>query len=146
MLHASPCARAQPDARAAANLLVKTMDARVRKVIELMRSGFHRPVDIDELARSVNLTPSRLRHLFKAETGAPPARYLRTLRMRKAESLLAGTFMRVKEIASVVGAKDESHFMRDFKKLYGLTPSQYRATVHAPDAERAREVAKSASG
>lgn len=96
---------------------------------------FQRNLDIEALARAVNLTPSRLRCLFKAETGIPPTQYIRTLRMRKAETLLATTFMRVKEIVPVVGAKDESHFMRDFKKLYGLTPSKYREKTQASRAE-----------
>lgn len=112
------------------------MDARVRRVLELIHGEFQQQINIEELAKAVNLTPSRLRHLFKAEMGTSPTQYLRDLRMRKAQTLLATTFMRVKEIVPIVGAKDESHFMRDFKKLYGLTPSQYREKTNAFFAEQ----------
>jgi AraC-like DNA-binding protein len=55
-----------------------------------------------------------------------PAKYLKTLRMRQAATLLTTTFLSVKEIVRRVGLTDESHFVRDFKRLYGRTPSEYR--------------------
>lgn len=118
------------------------MDIRVRKVIELLHAESHRRIEIEELAGAVNLSPSRLRHLFKYETGVSPGRYLRDLRMRKAKTLLGNTFMRVKEIVHAVGANDESHFMRDYKNIYGVTPSQYREIAHASAAAEAADDAR----
>ena len=40
--------------------------------------------------------------------------------------LLTTTFLSVKEIVRRVGLTDESHFVRDFKRFYGVTPSEYR--------------------
>jgi AraC-like DNA-binding protein len=47
--------------------------------------------------------------------------------MRKAKKLLEFTFLNVKEVMNRVGAYDASHFVRDFKRTYGVTPAQYRA-------------------
>ncbi len=50
--------------------------------------------------------------------------------MQQARKLLEETFLSVKQIMSAVGLKDESHFTRDFKKAYGLSPVRYRLTFH----------------
>jgi AraC-like DNA-binding protein len=102
------------------------MEHRVRKVIALAEESLHKGWSPAELAAMVNLSPSRLHQLFKEETGVPPARYLRRLRMRRAKELLESTHLSVKQVMAVVGLTDESHFVRDFKKSYGLTPARYR--------------------
>ena len=102
-------------------------DPRVRKVISLMEENYHRELSLDVLARSVRLSRWHLGHLFKNEVGDSPSRYLRALRMRRAGVLLATTFLTVKEIMYRVGVRDQSHFAKDFKSIYGLTPTEYRA-------------------
>jgi transcriptional regulator GlxA family with amidase domain len=46
--------------------------------------------------------------------------------LQAAKNLLETTFLSVKEIVALVGCNDESHFLRSFKTLYGLTPSEHR--------------------
>ncbi len=103
-----------------------TMDQRVLTVIALMKRDPRRAFPLSRMAQSVNLSPARLCYLFKAETGTPPARYLRTLRMQDATTLLVTTFLSVKEIIALVGFTDESHFVKGFKRIYGVTPTEYR--------------------
>jgi transcriptional regulator GlxA family with amidase domain len=79
-----------------------------------------------ELGQLVNLSGSRLRHLFKAEMDQTPAQYLKTIRMSEAATLLRTTFLSVKEIMNRVGISNESHFVHEFKKAHGLAPSKYR--------------------
>jgi AraC family transcriptional regulator, arabinose operon regulatory protein len=102
------------------------VDLRVRQVINLLSEDLSRPFNLDTLAASVNLSPSRLRHLFKSETGLTPAQYLKRLRIEGARKLLEGSFLRLKEVMPRVGVGDESHFVRDFKKAHGLPPIKYR--------------------
>src|SRR5215218_2789874 len=102
------------------------MDYRVRRAIALAEECLQKGWSPARLAESVNLSPSRLHQLFKRETGVPPARYLRLLRMRRARGLLETTHLSVKQVMARVGVTDESHFVRDFKKTYGLTPARYR--------------------
>jgi len=60
-----------------------------------------------------------------------PAQYLKSVRIHQAKELLETTLLSVKEIRARLGINDESHFVRDFKKTYGLPPLQYRIRYHA---------------
>jgi transcriptional regulator GlxA family with amidase domain len=102
------------------------MDPRVERVIALMKGDLRQGLSLGEMAHLVNLSPAHLCNLFKAETGTSPARYLRSLRMIRAQTLLINTFLSVKEIMVGVGLSDQSHFVRDFKRINGTTPTQYR--------------------
>src|SRR5437870_13415660 len=97
------------------------MDYRVHRSIEVMRSAVRdgQTVSPEAVARALNLSMSRFRHLFKHETGASPTAYLRSLRMRHAKQLIETTFLSVKQVMSGVGVNDISHFTRDFKRVYG---------------------------
>ena len=104
------------------------MDRRVQIVRAAIESDFRRAWHIEELGRLVNLSTSRLRHLFKGETGTTPTQYLKSVRMREAQKLLLATFLSVKEIMNRVGITDESYFGHEFRKTYGLAPSKYRSS------------------
>lgn len=81
---------------------------------------------INRLAKEINISKSQLVKLFQIEFELSPVQYVRNLRLEKACDLLETTFLRVKEVAFVVGIGDQSHFVRDFKKKYDLTPTEYR--------------------
>jgi transcriptional regulator GlxA family with amidase domain len=102
------------------------MDKRIETVIELMQVDLHRVLSLRIMARSVNLSTSRFCYLFNTEIEMPPARYLRIVRMQAAKHLLETTFLSVKEIGALAGFNDGSHFVRNFKRLYGVTPSEHR--------------------
>ena len=102
------------------------MAQRVKRVIELMQGDPSRSLSLEKMAESVNLSPPYFCYLFKTITGVPPAKYLKALRLQQAAMLLTTTFLSVKEIVRHVGLTDESHFVRDFKRFYGVTPSEYR--------------------
>ena len=102
------------------------MAERVKRVIELMEVDPRRSFTLGKMAQSVNLSAPYFCYLFRSITGVPPAKYLKSLRMQQSTKLLTTTFLSVKEIVRHVGLADESHFVRDFKRIYGLTPSEYR--------------------
>ena len=104
------------------------MDSRVQKIQQIMRDNIDRELPLVELAQYVNLSPWRLCHLFRADMGMPPIKYLRLLRLAAAKQLLEVSFLSIKEITYKVGINDESHFVRDFKRIYGVPPSVYRLT------------------
>ncbi len=102
------------------------MEPRIRRIIQLMTVNLRHELQLNELARSLNLSESRLRHLFKKETGISPVQYLKGQRMQKAKELFEKTYLNVKEVMLHVGISDQSHFVKDFKKIYGLSPAKYR--------------------
>jgi transcriptional regulator GlxA family with amidase domain len=103
------------------------MDQRAQRIVMFMKDNLNQETSLTELAQSVNLSSSRLRHIFKAETGMTPIQCRKSLRMQVAKEYLETTFLRVKEIAFRVGYIHEGHFVRDFKKTYDVSPGQYRA-------------------
>ncbi|MGI8735145.1 MAG: helix-turn-helix transcriptional regulator [Pyrinomonadaceae bacterium] len=109
------------------------MDRRVQIVQAAVETNCRREWTNQALGDLVNLSPSRLRHLFKSETGKTPTQFLKAVRLREAEKLLRMTFLSVKEIMNRVGFLDESHFGHEFKKVYGLAPSKYRSLTPARD-------------
>lgn len=113
------------------------MDQRIQFVIVAMKENPHRSVE--DLARLVDLSVSRFHHLFKAETDKTPTYYLRTLRLNFARELIQTSRLSMKQVLNTVGVKDRSHFYREFKRIFGLTPTQWRrAALYDPTLNRKR--------
>ncbi len=103
------------------------MDNRIKLICSEIDSDPGCSFRITDLTRAVNLSSSRLQHLFKSETGRTIPRYLKDARMEKARLLLDSTFLSIKEIMHRVGISSDSHFARDFREASGLSPTEYRA-------------------
>lgn len=106
-----------------------TMDRRIELIISKIKANTAASWDIPTLAALVNLSPSRFRHLFKQETGTTPGQYLKDVRLIRAEKMLRTTFLNIKQILKQVGIASNAHFVRDFRRKYGTTPTAYRRTI-----------------
>ncbi|MET8003829.1 helix-turn-helix domain-containing protein [Nonomuraea glycinis] len=102
-------------------------DARIRRALALIAAEPGAPHSVESLARAVALSPSRLAHLFTAETGRTPMRALREARMRHAATLLDATDLDIGQVAAASGFVSPFHFSRAFRRAYGLPPRDYRA-------------------
>ena len=100
-----------------------------------MQRHLAEPMAVTALAGRINLSPSRFRALFTAQTGVGPAQYLQWLRLRRARLLLERTFLSVKEVMGLVGYNDPSHFARDFRRLHGASPTAFRGRGITTDGE-----------
>ena len=109
-----------------ANCHSPSKNPNVQRVGDLIKDNPHQKLSLKEMARATNLSSSRLSHLFKTEMGTSPAKYMKSARMHEAANLLETTSLSIKEITFSIGLADESHFVRDFKTTYGLTPARYR--------------------
>jgi len=118
------------------------MDRRIELVISKFKNETATAWDNTTLATLVNLSPSRFRHLFKQETGTTPAQYLKEFRLRKAEKMLRTTFFSVKQVLKQVGLGSNAHFVHDFRKKYGMTPTAYRRTISYTSKRRKRRKKK----
>jgi AraC-like DNA-binding protein len=102
-------------------------DERIRLALEVLgKIDLARGISIDDIATGVNLSPSRFRHLFTQEVGETPHGCVRLLRMLRAKKLLERSFYRTKEVMLMVGYCDASHFSRDYKKCFSVSPSLTR--------------------
>jgi len=104
-------------------------DPRIERFLRLMEERLESPLlSIDALAREVNLSPARLRQLFRRDLGDGPKEHLTQLRLRKAVRMLRDSSKRVKQIARECGFSADHYFHLVFRKAFGCTPSEYRTT------------------
>jgi AraC family transcriptional regulator of arabinose operon len=85
------------------------------------------------LAAKLRISTSCLRQLFAANVGVGPGRLIHLLRLSRARSLLEDSPLSIKEVMAAVGFNDPSHFSRDFKKQFGVSPRMYRERHQAAD-------------
>jgi AraC-like DNA-binding protein len=102
------------------------VDPRVHIIASYLLESCEKSVSLRDLSQLVNLSESHLSHLFHRQTGMSPQRYLKISRMYRASQLLSTTFLTVKEVMARVGYNDPSHFVREFEKMMGESPSKYR--------------------
>jgi transcriptional regulator GlxA family with amidase domain len=76
------------------------------------------------LAARLGISYSRLRQLFRKELDISPAEYIRNRRLERARTLLASSTVPVKYIMVEAGFKDPSHFARNYKSKFGVSPSE----------------------
>lgn len=85
---------------------------------------------IDWLSHELTLSKSYFQHLYKEYFGVSVMNDVISSRVEHGKYLLTSTDISVKQISQMCGYKNEIHFMRQFKERTGITPSQYRDTIH----------------
>lgn len=98
----------------------------VRKVIRFIKTAPPGNVTLAEAARHVHMNPSYLSQLFKHEMNINFVDYVTSLRMTEAKRLLLSTTLRISEIACRLGYNDIAYFSNMFRKIVGISPSEYR--------------------
>lgn len=83
-------------------------------------------LSVESVAEAVKVSPSYLSRLFKKEAGMNFIDYLTEYRMKKAKELLLTPTNNVREVCFMVGYKDPNYFSRAFKRIYGMTPTEFR--------------------
>ena len=75
----------------------------------------------------MEISPFYFSKLFKEETGANFIDYLTMARIERAKGFLRDKARSVKEISAAAGYADANYFSKLFKKVVGLTPTEYRS-------------------
>lgn len=101
-------------------------DNRISNCYNYILTHYNEPLDMKKLAQKAFLSESRLTHLFKQVSGYSPIDFLKYVRVERAKSLLGNYNYSISEIASAVGYSDQNYFCRVFKKICGVSPSEYR--------------------
>jgi ligand-binding sensor domain-containing protein/signal transduction histidine kinase/AraC-like DNA-binding protein len=82
-------------------------------------------LNIDNLCQKMGMSRTKLYHKIKLSTGMPISDFIRTLRLKKAASLLLKDDVTIAEAMYQVGIHTHSYFTKAFKIEYGVTPSQF---------------------
>jgi len=108
-----------------AGRLKKRMDDRIEQTLALISRSMREEIRVDALAKAVGLSPSRLSHLFKQETGMPVLAYANGMRLRQAALLMEQMGRTATEASLDVGFNNYNHFADLFRKTYGASPREY---------------------
>jgi AraC-like DNA-binding protein/ligand-binding sensor protein len=87
------------------------------------------PLSLDQIAHALHVSTFYFCKLFKKATGMTFTDYLCRVRVEKAKNLLLNPHLRVSEIAYNVGFQSLTHFNRSFRKIAGVSPTQYRSEI-----------------
>lgn len=115
----------------------------MRRVRDRIDREYHRPLDVEALARGVHMSAGHLTRRFKAAYGEPPYSYLMTRRVERAMALLRRGDLSVTDVCFTVGFSSLGTFSSRFSELVGMAPSAYRAAADAGDRELPSCVVKS---
>lgn len=100
-------------------------------------------LSLTALATLVHHSPTYLSRLYKRTTGIMLSDYITQERMKKARELLAETGMKIQEVATTAGYEGASQFNRSFKRIYQMTPQEYRErAIMEREQKRATKVKK----
>ncbi|WP_312699152.1 AraC family transcriptional regulator [Sedimentibacter sp.] len=95
-------------------------------VMEYIRQNHAEQISISQTASYFGLDRRRLAALFKHHVGMTPSNYLIECRILKAKELLQSCSLPVKQVAECVGYSDSLYFSKAFKKITGISPSEFR--------------------
>lgn len=99
---------------------------RCRDLMKYFADHYSEKLNLPDVAAAFGVTPNTCIKTFRKYIGITPIDYLNLYRMNEACKILRTTRMKIAEIAGKVGIPDKSYFTASFKKIVGMTPSQYR--------------------
>ncbi len=101
-------------------------DSYVEKAVADISERYIIGPGIEDVAARLGISEGHLARIFKAKTGFTFNEYLTRYRMSRAVELLRDPAVRIGEVADLVGYRDQRHFSELFRRLVGLTPTQFR--------------------
>lgn len=108
---------------------IKKLDAsgdQILPALYYIEQQYMYPIKIEELAKICNMSETNFRRVFKAATNMKPLDYINTIRVQNACGMLRSSSDSMKDIAVKAGFGTVSTFNRDFKKILGTSPYQWK--------------------
>ena len=109
-------------------------NANLAKIIKAMEQSIQNPVDLQVLARRVQLSTRQIERLFVDHLGKTPSAFYAGLRMSRARDLILQTDLPIAEVAQICGYMSPTRFGRIYRAHYGMTPREVRQGGIAPRA------------
>lgn len=105
----------------------------LKEAIGYIEHNFQNDISVEDIAAFCGLNRSYFGKIFKKVVGKTPQEFLMTYRMVRATELLKLTNLSIGDISSAVGYADQLHFSRAFKKIYGISPREWRKQNRIPE-------------
>lgn len=98
----------------------------MERIVSIINKYLEDPsLNVQLLADEVGLSRVQLHRKLKALTGISTSEFIRNIRLKQAEKLLLDKQMNISQVAYALGFTNQTHFSTLFKKMYGLSPSEY---------------------
>ena len=104
----------------------------VAKALRYIQQHSLSAISLSDVANAVGRTAPHVAAVVKSETGFTVGTWITSARVAKAAQLLQHTDMAIDQIAPQIGWQDTTHFIRQFRKIYGITPAAWRKKVNSP--------------
>lgn len=111
--------------------IVDSQAHRVTRAIEWLNGNYSKPLQIDSLAKLVNLSTSTLHHRFKSITAMSPLQYQKQLRLHEARRLMISEGLDVAAAGFQVGYESPSQFSREYSRQFGSPPTRDLAKLRS---------------
>jgi AraC-like DNA-binding protein len=106
----------------------RTSGRHILKLVETyIQEHYAEDLSLTKVAEAVFVSPFYISHLFHREHGTTFLKYVTAIRIAKARQLLLATSLQVSEIAALVGYGTAKNFRCAFKRVVGVTPTEFRA-------------------
>lgn len=106
------------------------VDGKIKRVKEYLQRNFHKKVTLNDAARAACLSPKYLSRIFKEHVKTGFNEYKLALRVSQAKQMLVKVDDTIARISDALGYQNPESFIRQFKKLTGLTPAAFRRRAH----------------
>lgn len=98
----------------------------IQKICKYLEEHYNEDISLEEAASIIGFSPFYFTKLMKEHMNMSYVDYITSLRVEKAKQLLEKTDMTVKDVGITVGYENANYFTRVFKRIEGITPSQYK--------------------
>ncbi|WP_410768510.1 helix-turn-helix transcriptional regulator [Fontibacillus sp. BL9] len=99
----------------------------IAPVVRFLHTHYRNKIKIEDVTRAFHTNKTSLNLQFKQAVGQTMMSYLNSIRMQMAAAMLRNTTLSANEIMHMVGIQDSGHFIRNFRKYTGFSPSEYRS-------------------
>jgi two-component system, response regulator YesN len=99
------------------------------EIEEYMKANYKRDIFMQQVANEMNYSIAHFSRMFKSCFNKNFVTYLTEMRIKAAKDLLLHPTVSIKSIGEKVGYKDSSHFTKAFKRIEGVSPSEYRSSL-----------------
>ncbi len=110
-----------------------TDNSGILSVITYINTNYNKNITLGDLAKISGYSKSRFSHLFSEITGTTPVKYQNEIRLRTAAQMLTDTENTISDIAYACGFSDALYFSRIFKRIYGVSATEYRKNKRFSD-------------
>ena len=111
-------------------------EATVQAAMDYIESHSAEKFSLKAISEALFINGSYLLRLFKSRTGQTLLGFHNRVRCERAQALLRDTEKSISEVGEAVGFVSSAHFSHVFKKIVGMTPTQYRVSLDADSAQR----------